>query len=328
MRWVVVATIFFALGGIRAQEAHDPEPTLLRPSGSHALEVPQVMFYAVRCDGNGHVFYRLKRADNAFEKSVVVKLDLKSQTPTLYEQPSEDADSVLLEEFAITPSGRVWYLDVFKEKPGATAIGFDSDGRATSRVHLDIPTSLVITTFAAADDDSFLVAGFFNADASSELRGKSYLATFGRTGRVTKEADADLPAQDLKAVAKGAFLYAPVSAGVDGNFYLLNGDSVLVMSEGGDIIRRIKVRHARGEVHVYEMALSSGLLSIEYLIPNGDGTSRPEFVVLDTATGAPYATYRPVSELGSICLCFSRQDGYTFSHTDKGKTTLLTAPLR
>jgi hypothetical protein len=89
----------------------------------------------------------------------------------------------------------------------------------------------------------------------------------------------------------------------------------------------MKVRRPQGAAHVYEMALSSGLLSIEYLIPNGDGTLRPEFVVLDTATGEPYAAYRPVQELGSVCLCFSRQDGYTFSHTDKGKTTLLTAPL-
>jgi hypothetical protein len=328
MRWVTAATIFFALGGIRAQEAHDPEPTLLIPSGSQALELPHVMYYAVRCDGNGHLFYRLVRTDNAFEKSVVMKVDLKSPTPTLYQQPSEDADSALLEEFAITPSGRVWYLDIFKEKPGATALGFDSDGHPTSHVHLDIPTSLVITTFAAADDDSFLVGGFYNADAASELRGKSYLAAFGRTGRVTKEADADLPTQDLKAFAKGAFLYSPVTAGVDGNFYVLEGDSILVMSEGGDIIRRLKVRRPPGDGHVYEMALSSGLLSIEYLIPNGDGTLRPEFVVLDTATGAPYATYRPAPELGSVCLCFSRQDGYTFSHTDKGKTTLLTAPLR
>jgi len=326
MRWGVFAAIVFTLA-VQTQEPPS-EPTLLKSSSSRTLSVPDMMSYNARCDGNGHVFYRLLRPDNSWNESVVMKLDLKSESSTIYEQPADYAGKVVLWEFALTPSGRLWYLDELREKAGTTALGFDSNGEVTSHTHLDTPPNLFVTSFAAADDDSLLVGGFFTNEAAPELRGKSYLATFGRTGTLTKDVGAGLPSQDMAAFAKGIVTSAPVVASVDGNFYVLNADTVLVMSQSGEIIGRMKFSLPGREGRPYEMALSGGLLSIEFLIPNADETLTPEFVVVDTASGMPYARYRSSEEVGWVCLCFSRQDGYTFSRRDNGKIQLVTAPLR
>jgi hypothetical protein len=328
MRWIFVLSVLFMCG--QTQEPRLPEPTTLTPSSSRQLGVPSMMFYNVRCDGNGHVFYRLMRADNSLNESVVLRLDLKSETPTVYEQPTAYAGNVNLWEFALTPSGRIWYLDEIRGETGSTALGFDSDGKVTTHTHVDTPPNLFVTSFAVAEDDSLLIGGFFTSDAPSETRGKGYVATFGKTGTLTKDAGAELPSQDLTAFAKGTNNAAPSAAGIDGNFYVLNADNVLVVSQGGEISRRMKFRRPERVGHPYEMALSSGLLSIEFLIPraSGDGGLEPEFVVIETSTGAPYAIYRPTEAMGSTCICFSRQDGYTFSRENNGKVELITAALR
>lgn len=313
---------------LQNQDGVSREPTVLQAGSSRTLGVPDIAASGNKCDGNGHVFYRLTPPNFSLNDSIVMRLDLKTETPTLYEQPTEYSGKVALIDYALTPSGRVWYLDEMKDG-GHTALGFDSDGKATTHTHLDTPASLLVTRFAVSDDGSILIGGFFLKDAPSELRGKSYLAFFGRSGALAKDAGRDLPNQDLEAYTKGADIKEPVKPGIDGNFYLLNSDAVLVMSESGEIIRRIKFQNPVGKGYVYDMTLSADLLSVEYLISDKDTQRlRPRFLVLEIATGAVYGLYRPSEELGNICLCFSRRDGYLFSRIDNGRIKLLTAPLR
>jgi hypothetical protein len=328
MRWIIAFGMVAAVLGPQNQDAVSREPTILQASSSRTLGVPDIAAYGNQCDGNGHVFYRLTPPNFSLNDSIVMKLEVKSETPTLYEQPTEYAGKIALIDYAVTPGGRVWYLDEMKDG-GHTAVGFDSDGKATTHTHLDTPANLLVTRFAVSDDGSILVGGFFLKDAPTELQGKSYLAFFGRSGALAKDAGRDLPNQDLEAFAKGADVKQPVKPGIDGNFYVLDNNVILVMSESGEIVRRIKFQNPTGKGFVYDMTLSADLLSIEYLIPEKDiQRLRPEFLVLETATGATYGLYRPSEELGSICLCFSRRDGYLFSRPDNGKIKLLTAPLR
>jgi hypothetical protein len=328
MRCVIAVVILLSALNSRYQDRPSPEPTVLRASSSRTLGVPDVASSGIKCDGNGHVFYRITPPNFSMNDSMVMGLDIKSETPTLYEQPAEYAGKVALIDFSVTPAGRVWYLDEMRDG-GHAAVGFDSDGKATTHTHLDTPKNLLVTRFAVSDDGSILIGGFFTKDAPSELVGKNYLAFFGRSGALAKDAGPDLPNQDLEAFSKGAYVSQPVKVGIDGNFYVLNNGVILVMSEGGEIIRRIKFQGPSGNGHVHNMALSADLLSIEYLVPDSDTQRlRPEFLVLDNTSGAVYSLYRSSEELGNICLCFSRRDGYLFSRVEKGKIRLITAPLR
>jgi hypothetical protein len=328
MRWILAALMLASILGFQSQERTSAEPTVLLAANSHTLGVPHILSIGrIDCNGIDHIFYRMTPPNYSLNDSLVMRLDIKSETPTVYEQPTEfTRKQVALIDFSVTPTGRVWYLDEMKEG-GHTAVGFDSDGKAMTQTRLDTPANLLVTSFAVSDDGSILVGGFFMEEAPSGLRGKSYLAFFGRSGALAKDVGRDLPNQDLKAFSKGAFVKKPVRVGIDGNFYVLDDNVVLVMSESGEIVRRIKFQSPGG--HAYNIMLSADLLSIEYLLPVGDTRMlTPEFLVLESDTGAPYGRYRASEELGGICLCFSRQDGYLFSRTDNGKVKLITAPLR
>jgi hypothetical protein len=325
MGWMLAVALLF-VSGTQNQERTAPEPTILTASSSRTLGVPEIrIFDGATCDGTGHLFYRLTPTGASLNESVVMRLDLKSETTTVFGQPAKYNGT--LWEYSLTPSGRLWFLDEVRGETGLHAVGFDSDGEVMTNTHLDSPPNLFVTSFSVSDDGSMLVGGFFMQEAESELRGKSYLGIFGRSGVLAKDAGSELPGQDLQAFAKGTYVHTPVTAGLDGNFYVLNNGVVLVMSEGGDIIRRLKVRRPEKATLAYAMVLSADLLSVEFFIPYDDGVMKPVFVVIDSSTGAPYGTYRASDDMGS-CLCFSRQDGYTFSRTDKGKIQLLTTPLR
>lgn len=324
----VASMIVLSFLGIQGQDRNSvQEPTILKSSGSRTLGVPDISAEDVKCDGNGHLFYRLTAANFSMNDSLVMRLDLKSETPTVYEQPSDYAGKVNLIDFSLTPAGQIWYLDEMKDGSGYVAFGFDSDGEVRTHVNLDIPVTLLVSKFAVSDDTSILVGGFFLKEAPKELRGKSYLAFFGKTGAVVRDAGNNLPDQDLEAFTKGAYVNTAVAVGVDGNFYILDNGVIVVMSEAGEIVHRFKFRSPGESAHLHSMTVSADLLSVEFLIPFGKFLS-PVFVVLQSATGEPYATYQPSEELGHVCLCFSRRDGYLFSRIENGKIKLINAPLR
>lgn len=310
------------------QQQSSLQPTVLRAGESHVLTVPDIGFFRIVCDGVNHLFYQLRPANFSINDSIVMRLDVKTETPTLYEQPTGYAGKAALIRFALTPAGTLWYLDQMKNGV-YTAVEFDSDGEAKSETHLDTPPGLLMTRFAVSDDDSILVGGFFTKDAAPERRGQSYLAFFRSGGVLAANASQFLTRVNLADFDQTHRVESAVTLGSDGNFYVLNRNSILVISEGGELIRRINFQPPEGKGEVYKLDLSGGLLSIEFLIST-PGTSflRPEFLVLETATGAPFAVYKTSEDLGDVCLCFSRRDGYLFSKIANGKIELVTAPLQ
>lgn len=241
MRGWLLCSILIVCGASWGQEARQIQATELRLSDSHQLSVPAFMAFGKGvCYGDGNLYYRPVSATGTFRTSVtIMRLNPKTEMPTLYDLPSELADKVSPIEFSVTVSGRVWLLD--QTQGGEYVVfGFDSTGRMSSRIPLDTPSGMFENGFKVADDGVILVAGYYGDVAPKEMQGKPYLALFDQNGAVRKTLGSDdLDRVDLTAAAKGP-VEGDVASGPDGNFYILQRNDILVVSEWGDIVRRMK----------------------------------------------------------------------------------------
>lgn len=319
--------VLMALFVYAGQQIVPIEPTILRVSTSQSLNVPVSSSLKTVCDGDGNLYYRLLPANNSYNDSIVMRLDVHTQTPTLYVQPAEFVGKAALTDFVVTPSGGVWFLDEMKEG-GHTVLGFDSDVAVTSRAHLDTPVGLLLNSFRVATDGTILVGGFFTKYAAKELQGKGYLGLFDKSGKLRKELGKEVMNDVDFAAVSTNLLEGAAASGSDGNFYFLQGAEILVISEYGEVVRRIKIQRPDKESSASKVDLSDDLLSVEFLKSDKDGVLHAEFLVLQTATGQPFGLYKPSEDLGDDCICFSRRNGYLFSRLENGKVQLLSARLR
>jgi hypothetical protein len=228
----------------------------------------------------------------------------------------------------VTASGHVWLLDQ-TEGGGYVVFGFDSTGRMSSRIPLDTPSGMFENWFKVADDGIILVAGYYADVAPKETQGKPYLALFDQNGTVRKTLGSDdLDRVDLTAASKGP-VEGDVASGPDGNFYILQRNDILVISEWGDIVRRVKFVRPENDVLAQRLELADGFLSLSFDKIDKDRSVHTEFLVLHSANGAAFALYKPSAELAkSIPRCFRGRAGYLFSAGQNGRIKLLSASLR
>jgi hypothetical protein len=315
--------------GRGAQQDSSPEPTILRVSSTQVLTVPGfVSVDRAGCDAHGNLYFRLESADSNYNVGGILRLDVNTQSPTLYQLPSALASGTALMGFSFNSSGRVWFLNESKDETYAVT-SLDSDGQVISQTKIDTPKGLFANRFLVAEDGVILVGGYFpGPSATKEPRGKSYLAIFDKSGTVRKVfgsetlTDVDLSLSSTKMIEAG------IVSGQDGNFYYLQGNEILVISEWGELLRRIKIQRPRKASDALGMDLSEGLISIEFYEKDADRVLHPTFDVIQSSTGEPYGLYKPNDELGTVMVCFSRRGGYVFSRIKDGKINLLSAPLR
>ncbi|MGB8592804.1 MAG: hypothetical protein WA755_12905 [Candidatus Acidiferrales bacterium] len=120
------------------------------------------------------------------------------------------------------------------------------------------------------------------------------------------------------------------ASGPDGNFYFPRGNEILVISEFGDLVRRIPLpRENLGET-VSRIDLSGGLLSLEFFVPMKDHPERSQshYLVLEAATGEPFGVYEAGDDVGDAMACFSARNGYQYLLFDNGMIKLTTARLK
>jgi len=266
-------------------------------------------------------------SNNSYNDSVVMRLDVDTETPTLYKQPPQFAGKVALTDFDVSPAGRVWYLDEMKEG-GHTVVAFYADGSVASETHLDTPVGLLVNRFKVAGDSTILVGGFFTSYAAKELQGKGYLVLFDKAGRPRKELSKDVVSDVDLSEASSKFLEGAVASGLDGSFYVLKDNEIFIISNVGEVVRRISIRRFDEDSHAFRMDLSRNLLSIEFHKPDREGVLHAWFLVLESGTGEPFGFYKSSEDLGDDCICFSSRSGYLFSRLESGRIKLLSAPLR
>ena len=255
-----------------------------------------------------------------------MRLSRNSNLPTLFKAPGDSAKPLAFMEFTVTPSGHTWLLEQVSDG-GYEAFGYKPDEDTPDDVSLQVPKHVDIRDFAVSEDGTELLGGYYDGSAGKELGGKPYLALFDRSGRVRRDLSSEgLRSVDLKQISKQLHDGA-TTVGPDGNFYLVTGSELLIVSGGGDIVRRLVIPKTEEELAVSSIAVTEGLISVQLTKGDKEGMLHVQYLVLNAGTGEPYSLYTPSDELGNNCVCFERNAGYTFLRVEKGKLKFLTAPL-
>jgi hypothetical protein len=205
---------------------------------------------------------------------------------------------------------------------------FDSSAEISSQTKLEIPDNLFVQDFAVSEHGTSLVAGYFDSTAAPELQGKSYAALFDRSGHLIKRFNEPFEHIDLAAerhkIHSGDAVFAE-----DGFLYLLHDQAILVLSESGSIVRRIKFDKPDKAALPTNISISGGMAAIWLIYVGKQGTVTLQLLVLDLQTQEPFALYTPAPELKeSSALCFSRKDGFEFYGVESGRIRLTQAALR
>jgi hypothetical protein len=325
--WLFSAILIFC-GVSSGQEPTQLQPTELRLADSHQLTMPSFMsFGPEQCDSDGNLYFRPVAASGIFNDSTtLLRLNPKTELPTLYDLPSDLVGKMAPIDYNVTHSGHVWLLVQVFGSNEYVVLGFDSNGKVRSRIPIGAPSKIHLEWFNVADDDIILLAGYYGDLAPKEMQGRPFLALFDQNGNVRKTLASDeLNAVDLDAASKGP-VEGGVASGSDGNFYVLQRGEILVISEWGQIVRRMKFVLPEQGMQGERIELADGFVSIHFVrLDKNNRTVRSDFLVLYSATGAPYALYTRSEELEkSLPICYLGRSGYLFQASDHGRVKLLT----
>lgn len=302
-------------------------PTALHESSAEKLSVPPFSFYdEAQCDSEGDAFFNISPSYRLIR---IFELTQDPNKSVLYKLPP-DAASAVFEAFTVSPSGELYVLGVAREGNSDSdvhhyAFSFFDDGSMADKVLLEASPYLSVDTFTAIESGGFLVAGrFVKAPGSPESPGKRYTALFDASGRLVKNLEA------TGKVGIGEYAGTAATRGKDGYTYFVDQTEILVVSPGGDTVRRLPFTNPYYGSAPTAIQISQGMLSIMLSKVDKDGRVEPRYLLLNSLTGDVEGYYQPSDELGNEMVCFSRSSGYTFLHRTDGGNALeiLTAVLR
>jgi hypothetical protein len=322
-----ISALVMSLALITGAEGPDalPSARVLQVGSTQSMEAPPFSFYgSAQSDKAGNLFFHISAG--SYRQPVVLKLDRSSGDPTLYSLDDTDMQKAVFHEFSVTPAGQV---SILCQKPDGKfyVLRFSSKGALLEKIPMDLPDQLSTESFAAFDSGTFLLSGFYLGDAPPELRGRSFMALFAESGKMLKKFTG-AESVDLQSVSQ-RISEGGATVGPDGNIYLLQTNQVLVISESGKIVRRIKFQKPGG-ASATKIAVSQNLVSI-WLLKEGEKKSvTADYLVLDLFTGKPFGYYVAGKDLGNaaIAVSFTSHEGFTFFDTENGHVDLLSAPLK
>lgn len=304
-----------------------PEAKILKASSDHVTTVPTFSaFLPVQCDGAGNLYFHLNRGNASYNQGVVMRVELDSDTPTLYKLQSNMEGNTDLAEYNVTPSGKVSFLT--QSDDGLGIFTFDSDGNVESKVQLSDSKFVEPQNFTVSERGAALISGYYNKHANAQIQGKPFAGIFDQGGKLRRDLGSGADERvDLSTISK-SLSDRGATVGADGNFYLLHSDEILVLAENGDVLRKIEIDRPQAHAISRQIVESEGLISITFRKPDTHGAVVPEYLVLDAGTGAEFGLYEPSPELGNNCVCFSRRKGFEFYRVEQGYVKLVNAALR
>ena len=302
------------------------QPTQLAVTSSNRLTIPAFSPYGtVLCDGKGSLYFHVPLESASLNESTVLRLSPEESEPEVFRLPPDLRTKTAMDFFSVTPSGKVWFLDETLETP-LMAFGFDSDGELDSQTKLEVPAHLSADAFSVSDPGAILLMGHFNSDSPAELRGKRFTAIFEKSGKLRTQVHFEgLQDVDLNAIPNGDG--GTIAPGTDGNFYFLAPGEVVVVSQSGDVVRKLPFGRPDHDFSAHNVSESLGLISIEFHKVDKSGSIQIEFVVLDASTDTVFGAYTPPDGAG-LPSCFSRTKGYIFVRGRDHKEELVVATLR
>lgn len=308
------------------------QPRTLIPTDNRAADLPPFASEAhPQCDGAGNIYFHLWSSDGSLAN--LMRLSPDEKEGLLVGLPDEYARAglVTFTDYSVTPNGEVQMLAGVQ--PQLYVFHFDSDGKFDKAVPVETPKEgAVISNIVAFQNGASLLIGNYNGGAPPQLKGKSYLATVDPSGKQSPVVQTRLPNVDLNVED-----FSPGTAsGEDGNAYFLSGDYVWVLSQTGEVVRRIHFHKPDPQDVPVNVRVSANWAVIDLATPpppvDHPGAAREaqpfafRFLLVDAISGDTVGLYELPKELRTLDeVCFSRQQGLTFMTRDKGKTAFFNA---
>lgn len=224
----------------------------------------------------------------------------------------------------MSPSGTLWVLA--NAGPELSAISYSSDGQAKGKVELDLSLGeFNITDFAALENDVLFLAGLTVGNSG----GRSFAALLdGDSGKRIRIMRDTFPPED--ATKKSTPIHrGGISAGNDGNVYLLHNTEILAINPAGEIVRRTSFEKPDANLLPVHLMVSSGYAAVWLRTPpRADRHFETTYLVVDTYNANPATWYAPPPEVRMPAASFSRNGGFQFLQSEKGHYKLITAELR
>ncbi|MBZ5721290.1 MAG: hypothetical protein LAO03_13000 [Acidobacteriia bacterium] len=302
-----------------------PHLVRLEISTSTTLEVPSFgSFGDAQADEDGNLFFHA--ATRHYLDSVVLGVYAKKSQPVVFALPDDFAKSTAFAAFSVTRSGKVYIAAEDRElKARPRVFSFDDDGQLSSQTELETPKGVRVKTLSIFDrSGNMFVAGYYDSSALPAQRGRSYVALVTPSGKVLRELRngdtidlkkvGDIPNESSSYVAD------------DGNLYLLAGNKIRVLQESGQLLRTLHLSKPSQECFATKVIVSQGIAAVWLDVNPKEGqTVQLNFETIDVSTGHILSLYYPEDELGNKAVNFTRQDGFTFLDSDKGRVRLFTA---
>lgn len=318
MRSMVLSAlmIVFSLGG--AGVAMDDNPITLVPFSVNFLGIPSFGYGEnAQCDSTGDLFFHAAPVAN---DSVVLKVS-RDESTTMYTLPQDEARKTYFIAFRVMRDGHLWILTHANAASELYLYGFGSKADWPDKITLRIPEGLEPDNFVVLRTGHVVVNGYLDAKAGRPS--SSYLAEFDQSGRLVREnsgAADDSAIQALKIqVADAAAAEAD-----DGRLYILQGNSIRVLSPSGEALSSIPVPSPGDGYKAGDVYSAGAFLAVKYRKIGKTGPINAEYALIDRSTGQLLHYYLPNSELGNNLVCYS-SEGFTFLRYEKQRVKLLLA---
>lgn len=305
------------------QKQRVEEARLLQASSKIVASVPPFgSIGPAQCDSRGTLYFH---ASSTLDASTILELSADGSKYKFYRLPPDLAESNWFIQFRATPSGDLRLLT--ESEDGLRVIEFAKDGSVATKTRLDVPKHLKVTGFASFNSGATLLLGYFGKAAEDRDKGHRYAAVFDPSGKLVKRLGRNLGTIDLGHEPYATIAMAAV--GEDDAVYFLVNDQLLVVSQSGQFLRRLPVRKVKDDFFPNAIQVSGGLIAIQYYKNVGQGKPfLSRYLVLNAYTGTETGFYLPEEELGNSLVCFSAEEGFTFTRVIEGKEVLLKAQLK
>jgi hypothetical protein len=312
---------------VSQRKAPPRQAAALPVTSSKVTAVPAFSYLGpVQCDGDGSLFFH--SAIEQFDDAAIFKLaqpdDSKSR---MFKLPTNLFEANVFLAFAVSPSGTLYVLTQDQENV-FQVFNFDSDGEVKSDAKPDTPDHLFPVSLAVLGNEALFLAGYYLQDAPENLRGKGYAALFDSSGRLLRDLTNRFSLERADPDPAAAYRSIAIRSAPDGNLYLLKAHTVLVISQSGEVVRRLRFTAPDQNEVAADLRVTAGLVSIELEPPNPTERIRPKYLVLDAMTGREYGYFaRPEQDKG-LTVCFTREAGFSFLDNEKKHFRLITSALR
>ncbi len=318
--------VLFVIVSLQFCLAQETSPAI-RPivaSTSRSIQAPPFGYFgAGQCDSDGNMYFHDDTSE--FRAKQIFKLSRDGSTGKIFRVTGKfaDPDAAGFDSFWVTAEGEVFILAANTVEKYVFI--FTRDGTMKDPLVLQVPKDVQLTDFGVFDSGFIFVWGYRSEESSKELQGKPYVAILKDSGEVSRELSIALPKIDLGNL--GVPSDGAVASSV-GNLYFLGSNQITVISQTGEVVRKLKYHKPDPKAFATKIYLSGGMAVIALdEIANDNQVSR-SFMAFDQYTGELIGHYKPSPELNGSDVCFTRDDGMTFLQMDGKSQKLITAPLR